>query len=84
MGEHYGAKHAESCALNIFCYTLGSALTAQEPLNNVARVAALRAAAARHRNAGLSAALAGRDYAGNHWLPSFAVYLLTDRARLEP
>ncbi|MBK7949707.1 MAG: methylmalonyl-CoA mutase [Deltaproteobacteria bacterium] len=39
IGEHYGAKHAESCALNIFCYTLGSALTAQEPLNNVARVA---------------------------------------------
>ena len=39
IGDHYGAKHAESCALNIFCYTLGSALTAQEPLNNVARVA---------------------------------------------
>lgn len=39
IGEHYGAKHAESCALNIFVYTLGSSLTAQEPLNNVARVA---------------------------------------------
>jgi methylmalonyl-CoA mutase N-terminal domain/subunit len=39
IGEHYGAKQAESCALNIFVYTLGSSLTAQEPLNNIARVA---------------------------------------------
>ncbi len=39
IGEHYGAEQAESCALNIFVYTLGSSLTAQEPLNNIARVA---------------------------------------------
>jgi hypothetical protein len=49
-----------------------------------ARVAALRAAAARHRETGLRATLAARHYAGDHWLPSFAVYLLTSRGgRLE-
>jgi hypothetical protein len=42
-----------------------------------ARAAPLRAAAARHREAGLHATLATRHYAGDHWLPSFAVYLLT-------
>jgi hypothetical protein len=42
-----------------------------------ARAAPLRAAAARHRDAGLRATLATRHYAGDHWLPSFAVYLLT-------
>ncbi|HET8696008.1 MAG TPA: DUF2891 family protein [Gammaproteobacteria bacterium] len=44
-----------------------------------ARRAALLAAADRHRIAGLAATLATRHYAGNHWLPSFAVYLLTQR-----
>ena len=39
MRESYGATREESCALNLFVYTLGSALTAQEPLNNVVRVA---------------------------------------------
>jgi hypothetical protein len=48
-----------------------------------ARIAALRTAAARHREAGLTATLAGRDYAGDHWLPSFAVYLLSGRGRLQ-
>jgi hypothetical protein len=42
-----------------------------------ARVAVLRSAARRHRRAGLAATLATRDYAGDHWLPTFAVYLLT-------
>jgi hypothetical protein len=42
-----------------------------------ARSAALTNAAERHSRAGLAATLAGRDYAGAHWLPSFAVYLLT-------
>jgi hypothetical protein len=42
-----------------------------------ARTESLLAAAARHRDAGLSATLATRHYAGDHWLPSFAVYLLT-------
>jgi hypothetical protein len=45
------------------------------------RIAALRAAAERHREAGVQTALANRDYAGDHWLPSFAVYLLTARGR---
>jgi hypothetical protein len=43
-----------------------------------ARRASLAAAAERHASAGLQATLAGRDYAGDHWLPSFAVFLLTD------
>ena len=38
----------------------------------------LRAAAARHRDAGL-AGVTGEHYAGSHWLGSFAVYLLTRR-----
>jgi DUF2891 family protein len=41
------------------------------------RIPALRAAAARHREAGLRATLATTHYAGDHWLPTFAVYLLT-------
>ena len=43
-----------------------------------ARVGALRAAAARHRAAGLRA-VTGAHYEGGHWLGSFAVYLITDR-----
>ncbi|MEO8465301.1 MAG: DUF2891 domain-containing protein [Gammaproteobacteria bacterium] len=45
-----------------------------------ARAPALRAAADRHRSTGLSATLATRHYAGDHWLPSFAVYLSTGRS----
>jgi hypothetical protein len=41
------------------------------------RADVLRAAARRHRRAGVAAALAASDYAGDHWLPTFAVYLLT-------
>ena len=41
------------------------------------RSAALTNAAERHSRAGLAATLAGRDYAGDHWLPSFAVYAST-------
>lgn len=63
-------------------WNLGALAAALPPGDS--RIAALRAAAARHRNAGLAATLAGRDYAGDHWLPSFAVYLLSDRARLDP
>jgi hypothetical protein len=44
-----------------------------------ARVPAFRAAAERHAEAGLRATRATRHYAGDHWLPSFAAYLLTDR-----
>lgn len=40
------------------------------------RVPALRAAARRHSDAGL-AAVGGSEYAGGHWLGSFATYLLT-------
>ena len=55
-----------------------------EPAQYCGRLAARRlaprgltAAAERHTQAGLEATLAGHDYAGDHWLPSFAVYLLT-------
>lgn len=51
--------------------------------SNDARAAVLRAAAERHAEAGLRATLANRHYAGDHWLPSFAVYLLTGRLGLE-
>lgn len=39
MRERYGAQNPESMKLRIFAYTLGGNLTAQQPLNNVARVA---------------------------------------------
>jgi hypothetical protein len=42
-----------------------------------ARRGALAAAAERHAATGLQATLAGHDYAGDHWLPSFAGYLIT-------
>ena len=42
------------------------------------RLAALRGAAARHREAGLRA-VTGEHYEGGHWLGSFAVYLTTER-----
>jgi methylmalonyl-CoA mutase N-terminal domain/subunit len=38
LHERYGVPESEA-AINIFVYTLGGALTAQEPLNNVVRVA---------------------------------------------
>lgn len=43
-----------------------------------ARLAALNAAAAQHAESGL-AAIREEHYEGSHWLPSFAVYLLTHR-----
>jgi hypothetical protein len=45
---------------------------------NDARIPALRAAAARHRSAGLTS-ITGADYAGGHWLGTFATYLSTGR-----
>ena len=42
------------------------------------RLPALRAAAAKHRVAGLSA-VTGENYAGGHWLGTFATYLVTTR-----
>ncbi len=42
------------------------------------RGAVLRAAAERHREAGL-ASVTGEHYEGGHWLGSFAVYLVTGR-----
>jgi hypothetical protein len=54
---------------------IAAALPAGDP-----RTEALRAAADRHADAGLRATLAAVDYTGNHWLPSFAVYLLTGRS----
>lgn len=38
MKERYQAKDPESMRLRIFAYTLGGALTAQQPLNNIVRV----------------------------------------------
>jgi len=45
-----------------------------------ARLAALHAAAAAHREAGLPA-VSGEHYEGGHWLGSFATYLVTGRGR---
>ena len=45
---------------------------------NDARLAAIRAAAAAHRRAGLDG-VTGEHYEGGHWLGSFAVYLVTQR-----
>jgi len=42
------------------------------------RLAALRASASAHREAGL-ASVTGKHYEGGHWLGSFAVYLTTRR-----
>jgi methylmalonyl-CoA mutase N-terminal domain/subunit len=39
MRDRYGAKNPESMKLKIFAYTLGGNLIAQQPLNNIARVA---------------------------------------------
>ena len=50
-----------------------SALPSDDP-----RRAALIAAAAAHRRAGLEA-VTGEHYEGGHWLGSFAVYLVTER-----
>ncbi len=55
---------------------IAAALPAADP-----RSAVLRAAARRHARTGLAATLAARDYAGDHWLPSFAVYSLTVNSR---
>lgn len=38
MKERFGAKNPDSMRLNIFAYTLGGTLTAQQPLNNIVRV----------------------------------------------
>ena len=47
-------------------------------LKDDARVAALRAAAERHRKDGL-ASVTGEHYEGGHWLGTFATYLTTHR-----
>jgi methylmalonyl-CoA mutase, N-terminal domain len=38
LRSRYGASD-DACRLNLFCYTLGSPQTAQEPLNNIVRIA---------------------------------------------
>jgi hypothetical protein len=52
---------------------IASALPADDP-----RVAALKAAHAVHRDAGI-AAVSAEHYSGSHWLASFATYLTTKR-----
>ncbi|MCB0153691.1 MAG: methylmalonyl-CoA mutase [Anaerolineae bacterium] len=39
LRERYGAQNPEAMKLKIFAYTLGGNLVAQQPLNNIARVA---------------------------------------------
>lgn len=46
MREEYGARRKESMALRFLAFTAGSALAAQQPLNNVVRVAIQALAAA--------------------------------------
>ncbi|MBI4482933.1 MAG: methylmalonyl-CoA mutase [Acidobacteria bacterium] len=46
MREQYGAKKKESMALRFLAFTAGSALTAQQPLNNIVRVTVQALAAA--------------------------------------
>ena len=55
--------------------SIAAALPAGDPAR-----AALEASAARHATAGLEHVASG-DYAGEHWLASFAVYLLSDAPR---
>lgn len=57
---------------------VASALPQSDP-----RRAALLAAAAIHRETG-TAAVNGEDYAGGHWLASFATYLVTGRGLQAP
>ena len=38
LKDRFGAQKPESLSANIFCYTLGSPQTAQEPLNNIVRI----------------------------------------------
>lgn len=45
LHEHFGASR-EKCAMRIFCYTLGGALWAQEPSNNIVRISYQALAAA--------------------------------------
>lgn len=45
LRERFGATTPEAQALKIFCYTLGGRATAQQPLNNIARVAIMTLAA---------------------------------------
>ena len=46
LRERYGVTDPEALALKIFAFTLGSRLTAQQPLNNLARVAIMTVGAA--------------------------------------
>lgn len=38
LKERFGARDPKSCAIRLVCYTAGSPLTTQQPLNNVTRV----------------------------------------------
>jgi hypothetical protein len=67
--------HLDGLNLSLACMLEGMAhgLPAEDP-----RVAALAAAALRHREAGLQS-VTGEHYEGGHWLGSFATYLVTQR-----
>lgn len=70
-------KLAHLDGLNLSRAWMLEGIAAGLPAND-ARVATLRRAAARHRDAGLRA-VTGEHYEGGHWLGSFAVYLVTGR-----
>jgi len=38
LKERFGARDPKSCAIRLVCYTAGSPLTTQQPLNNIIRV----------------------------------------------
>jgi methylmalonyl-CoA mutase, N-terminal domain len=66
LRDRFGARDPQSLSVNIFCYTLGSPQTAQEPLNNVVRIAYQAMAAVL----GGVQTLATSSYDEAHGLPS--------------
>lgn len=72
-------KQSHFCGLNLSRAWMLEGIIAGLP-DGDRRVPALRAAALLHRQSGLEN-VASEHYASNHWLGTFAVYLLTARGR---
>ena len=78
LKDTFHAKKPESLSANIFCYTLGSPQTAQEPLNNIVRISYQALAAVLGRRADTGHVLLrrgprtalGRGRAGRRCAPS--------------
>ena len=81
-GDRADGKLAHLDGLNLSRAWMLEGVTAALPGEAPVRIILERAASA-HRAAGL-AALAGEDYAGTHWLGSFAAYLVTGRGLPAP